>query len=84
MFSESCTTSPPHPKPFPLPVAWQPTLSLELMLKCEPLTALLRKLEKVSKYKYTQQSDDAVHFKMVTSNVSTVIHMLDEVRKNRR
>ncbi|KAG0729643.1 N-acetylglucosamine-1-phosphotransferase subunits alpha/beta [Chionoecetes opilio] len=61
-----------------------PTLSLELMLKCDPLAALLRKLEKVNKYKFTHHSDDAVHFKMVTSNVSIVIHMLDEVRKNRR
>ncbi|KAK8386699.1 hypothetical protein O3P69_017869 [Scylla paramamosain] len=61
-----------------------PTLSLELMLRCEPLTALLRKLEKVNKYRYIHQSDEAVHFKMVTSNVSIVIHMLDEVRKNRR
>lgn len=63
---------------------WQPTVSLELMLTCEPLTALLRKQEKVNKYKYTHLSDDVIHFKMVTSNVSVVIHMLDEVRKNKR
>lgn len=63
---------------------WQPTVSLELMLKCEPLTLLLHKLEKIKKYKYSHLSDDAIHFKMVTSNVSIVIHMLDEVRKNKR
>lgn len=79
-----------HTKEVPTPVYERyadsdlPTLSLELMLKCEPLTALLRRLEKVNKYHYTHQSDEAVHFKMVTSNVSIVIHMLDEVRKNRR
>lgn len=54
------------------------------MLQCEPLTALLKKMEKIHKYRYVHQSDDAVHFKMVTSNVSIVVHMLDEVRKNPR
>ncbi|KAG7159870.1 N-acetylglucosamine-1-phosphotransferase subunits alpha/beta-like [Homarus americanus] len=60
------------------------TVSLDLVLKCEPLTTLLKKLEKVHKYKYNHQSDDVIHFKMVTSNVSIVVHMLDEVRKNPR
>lgn len=79
-----------HTKIIPTPVYERyadsdlPTVSLELMLRCEPLTLLLRKLEKVKKYKYSHLSDDAIHFKMVTSNVSIVIHMLDEVRKNKR
>lgn len=61
-----------------------PTVSLELVLHCEPLTSLLKKMEKTHRYKYVHQSDEAVHFKMVTSNVSVVVHMLDEVRKNPR
>lgn len=61
-----------------------PTVSLELVLKCEDLSALMKKMEKVNYYKYTHQSEDVVHFKMVTSNVSVVVHMLDEVRKNPR
>ncbi|XP_045104372.1 N-acetylglucosamine-1-phosphotransferase subunits alpha/beta-like [Portunus trituberculatus] len=89
MLVKNCSAA-HHTREVPTPVYERyadsdlPTVSLELMLKCEPLTALLKKLEKVNKYRYTHQSDEAVHFKMVTSNVSIVIHMLDEVRKNRR
>lgn len=79
-----------HIKPVPTPVYERyadsdlPTVSLELLLECEPLTSLLSKLESTKKYKFVHQSDDVVHFKMVNSNVSVVVHMLDEVRKNPR
>ncbi|KAK7070841.1 hypothetical protein SK128_002684 [Halocaridina rubra] len=79
-----------HVQPIPTPVYERysdsdlPTVSLELVLVCEPLRALLSKLEKANVYKFTQLSDDAVQFKMVTSNISIVVHMLDEVRKHPR
>ncbi|KAK8733624.1 hypothetical protein OTU49_006396 [Cherax quadricarinatus] len=79
-----------HAKPVTTPVYERyadsdlPTVSLELVLECEPLTTLLNKLEKTDKYKFVHHNDDDIHFKMVTSNVSIVVHMLDEVRKNPR
>ncbi|XP_066946144.1 N-acetylglucosamine-1-phosphotransferase subunits alpha/beta [Macrobrachium rosenbergii] len=86
-FVKNCSAT-HHIKPVPTPVYERysdsdiPTVSLELILLCEPLRNLLNKLEKVSKYRYTQLSDDSVQFKMITSNVSVVVHMLDEVRKH--
>ncbi|CAL4131211.1 unnamed protein product [Meganyctiphanes norvegica] len=61
-----------------------PTVSLELVLVCDSLSSLLKKQQKIAKYRHTQHNDELVHFKMISSNVSTVVHHLDEVRKNPR
>lgn len=60
----------------------QPTVSVELVAACEELRELLSALAGVPRYHHTLLGDSVVQFKMVRSNVSTVIHLLDEVRKS--
>lgn len=55
---------------------------MELVAACGELRELLSALAGVSRYRHTLLGDSVVQFKMVRSNVSTVIHLLDEVRKN--
>ncbi|KAK3853814.1 hypothetical protein Pcinc_039664 [Petrolisthes cinctipes] len=59
-----------------------PTVSVELVEACEELRELLSTLAEVPRYHHTLLGDSMVQFKMVPSNVSTVIHLLDEVRKS--
>ncbi|XP_076069622.1 N-acetylglucosamine-1-phosphotransferase subunits alpha/beta-like [Oratosquilla oratoria] len=59
-----------------------PTVSKELVLACPYIISLMKKQESVPLYQHFLASDAVVHFKMISSNISTVIQQLDDVRKN--
>ncbi|KAA0198655.1 hypothetical protein HAZT_HAZT005553 [Hyalella azteca] len=62
----------------------QPAVSLALVQQCEEVHALLAPLRAVPRYRATEVSDSSLHFKMISSNLSKVITMLDEVRREPR
>lgn len=61
-----------------------PPITLALIEQCTDVQDIMAPLRKVSRFQVSEQSDAAVHFKMISSNLSKVVTMLDEVRKEPR
>ena len=63
----------------------QPVVSKMLVLRCPELAERLKIFEVSKKYKYKiESSENAVHFKMISSNVSIVVGQLEDIRRNPR
>jgi UDP-N-acetylglucosamine-lysosomal-enzyme len=62
-----------------------PQVTLDLISKCKPITTALEKHIKTrTKYKYEVLGEDDIVFKMLNANVSQVVAILDEVRRQPR
>ncbi|ESO99577.1 hypothetical protein LOTGIDRAFT_238796 [Lottia gigantea] len=60
-----------------------PQVTKYILLNCEDFTSLIKeKFKPVGRYKYTITEEDEIAFKMIKTNVSSVVGQLDDVRKN--
>ncbi|XP_050410392.1 N-acetylglucosamine-1-phosphotransferase subunits alpha/beta isoform X1 [Patella vulgata] len=60
-----------------------PQVTRKIFLNCEAINDLINdKFKPKNKYKFTILDDNDVAFKMIKTNVSTVVGQLDDIRKN--
>ena len=62
-----------------------PMVSAFLIFNCQPLIAFLRsslKNEPKYKHKVVEKPDNLIAFKRITSNITQVVSVLDDLRKN--
>ncbi|XP_060086353.1 N-acetylglucosamine-1-phosphotransferase subunits alpha/beta-like [Ylistrum balloti] len=60
-----------------------PQVTRNLFIHCEPMIELVHKnFKPVNKYSFTLMDDTEIAFKMIKSNISTVVGQLDDIRKH--
>ncbi|XP_033751371.1 LOW QUALITY PROTEIN: N-acetylglucosamine-1-phosphotransferase subunits alpha/beta-like [Pecten maximus] len=60
-----------------------PQVTRNLFIHCDPMVELVHKnFKPVNKYSFTLMDDAEIAFKMIKSNISTVVGQLDDIRKH--
>lgn len=62
-----------------------PQVTLELLCNCVPVVDLIKKkIKPAPKYKFETVGEEEITFKMIGTNLSTVVGQLDDIRRNTR
>ena len=61
-----------------------PLVTKQLFENCHEVWRLMNKSHEKEKHKHELMGEDDLAFKMIGNNISTVLHQLDWIRKNRR